>query len=379
VQATRLSSSQHCGEATSASARLPFHIHSFSLRKECRRQPLYDLALSFSSIRQLMARQLCHGDYTVGWVCALPVELAAAQMMLDEKHQDFERDPADNDENLYNLGSIRGHNVVIVCLPAGRIGNNPAAAVATQMKATFKAIRFGLMVGIGGGVPSDEDDIRLGDVVVSQPHGTFAGVVQYDAGKTTPSGFKRTGALNSPPHILLAAVAQVQANTDINQSKLREHIAKLEGISKFQRNKAEPDVLFEATYDHGEGQTCNGCSVNRQELRRLRDSDEEVMIHYGTIASGNQVMRSAADRDKVSAELGGVLCFEMEAAGLMNSFPCLVIRGVCDYADSHKNKKWQAYAAGTAAAYAKEVLLVIPAAKIAKTCTADEAIRETLS
>lgn len=139
-----------------------------------------------------MARQLCHSDYTVGWVCALSVELAAALVMLDEKHHGLERDPADNDENLYNLGSIRGHNVVIVCLPAGRIGNNPAAAVATQMKATFKAIRFGLMVGIGGGVPSDEHDIRLGDVVVSQPHGIFAGVVQYDAGKTTPSGFKRT-------------------------------------------------------------------------------------------------------------------------------------------------------------------------------------------
>ena len=82
-------------------------------------------------------------------------------------------------------------------------------------------------------------------------------------------------------------------------------------------------------------------------------------------------------RDTVSAELGGVLCFEMEAAGLMNKFPCLVIRGICDYADSHKNKKWQAYAAGTAAACAKEVLLVIPPAEVAKTCTVQEAIDST--
>jgi nucleoside phosphorylase len=72
-----------------------------------------------------------------------------------------------------------------------------------------------------------------------------------------------------------------------------------------------------------------------------------------------------------------VLCFEMEAAGLMNSFPCLVIRGICDYADSHKNKQWQPHAAGTAAAYAKEVLSVIPAAEIAKNHTVEEAIRET--
>lgn len=55
------------------------------------------------------------------------------------------------------------------------------------------------------------------------------------------------------------------------------------------------------------------------------------------------------------------MCFEMEAAGLMNDFPCLVIRGICDYADSHKNKTWQAYAAATAAACAKDILTIVPA------------------
>jgi nucleoside phosphorylase len=97
------------------------------------------------------------------------------------------------------------------------------------------------------------------------------------------------------------------------------------------------------------------------------------MVHYGTIASGNQVIRDGLQRDRLSSELGNILCFEMEAAGLMNSFPCLVIRGICDYADSHKNKKWQPYAAATAAAYAKEILSVIPAAEVATTRTADEA------
>jgi nucleoside phosphorylase len=323
-----------------------------------------------------MTRQLRRDDYTVGWVCALPVELAAAQEMLDEEHCDLEHDAADNDENLYALGSISGHNVAIVCLPAGRIGNNPAASVATQMRATFKKIRFGLMVGIGGGVPSAEADVRLGDVVASQPYGTFAGVVQYDMGKTTPSGFERTGSLNAPPQILLAAVARVRANELRGRSKLSEHVAKLEGIAKFRRSKAGPDVLFEAAYNHEGGQTCDGCNLSRQDARQARDSGEEIVVHYGTIASGNQVMRSAAERDRVSAGLGGVLCFEMEAAGLMNSFPCLVVRGVCDYADSHKNKRWQGYAAGTAAAYAKEVLSVIPPAEVAKSRTAEETIRE---
>jgi nucleoside phosphorylase len=100
-----------------------------------------------------------------------------------------------------------------------------------------------------------------------------------------------------------------------------------------------------------------------------------VVIYYGTIASGNQVIKDGVTRDRLSLELGGVLCYEMEAAGLMNHFPCLVIRGICDYADSHKNKGWQPYAAATAAACAKEVLSVIPAAEVATTCTADDMIK----
>jgi nucleoside phosphorylase len=305
--------------------------------------------------------RLPHEEYTVGWVCALPIELAAAREMLDEEHEDLERD-----ENLYSLGSIEGHNVVIVCLPAGRIGNNPAAVVATQMRATFKGIRFGLMVGIGGGVPSAAVDIRLGDVVVSQPDRTFGGVVQYDSGKATQSGFERTGSLNAPPYILLSAVASMRANEFRDRSKVSDYIGKLDRIPAFQRSKTGPDVLFETGYDHQGGHTCDNCKKDYQINRPPRESDKEVIVYYGTIASGNQVIKNAGERDRVSAELGGVLCFEMEAAGLMNSFPCLVIRGICDYSDSHKNKRWQPYAAGTAAACAKEILSHIPTAKVAE-------------
>ncbi|KAH9235630.1 hypothetical protein K456DRAFT_1748302 [Colletotrichum gloeosporioides 23] len=86
--------------------------------------------------------------------------------------------------------------------------------------------------------------------------------------------------------------------------------------------------------------------------------DTYPVIHYGNITSGNQVIKHRKTRDNLSKELG-VLCFEMEAAGLQD-FPCLVIRGVYNYADSHKNKRWQEYAAITAAAFAKELLSVIP-------------------
>lgn len=100
-----------------------------------------------------------------------------------------------------------------------------------------------------------------------------------------------------------------------------------------------------------------------------------MTVHYGTIASGNQVIKDAAERDRVSAKLGGVLCFKMEAAGLMNSFPCLVICGISDYADTHKNYKWQKYAAGTAAAYAKELLSAIPPPKVMNARRAEDAMR----
>jgi nucleoside phosphorylase len=91
-------------------------------------------------------------------------------------------------------------------------------------------------------------------------------------------------------------------------------------------------------------------------LRHERAEDEDnLVVHYGLIASGNKLMKDALLRDALIAERG-VLCFEMEAAGLMNHFPCLVIRGICDYSDSHKNKEWQGYAAMAAAAYAKDLL-----------------------
>jgi len=319
---------------------------------------------------QLRGGRIRREDYHVGWVCALSVELAAAQEMLEEEHQDFV-----DDNNIYTLGRIGEHNVVIACLPEGQTGITSAAVVAIRMQSTFTSIRFGLLVGIGGGVPSKGEDIRLGDVVIGVPHKLHSGVVQYDFGKATPSGFERTGALNSPPTVLLNAVAKVRANHFRGRSKLLEFASKLNSLPTFARENAGHDTLFKADYNHVGGDTCDQCDGMKVVERRSR-STQEIMVHYGTIASGNQVMRNAAERDRFSSELGGVLCFEMEAAGLINSFPCLVIRGICDYADSHKNKTWQAYAAGTSAACAKEVLSMIPTAEVANSRTAHDITRE---
>jgi nucleoside phosphorylase len=309
-----------------------------------------------------MSRRFARDDYTVGWICAVPVEFAAAKAVLDETHEELSMLP--NDHNSYTLGRIGKHNVVITCLPNGVYGTTSATAVAMQLLSSFHSIRFGLMVGIGGGVPSSHADIRLGDIVVSMPiaGSSEGGVVQYDYGKALSGGhFQRTGMLSRPPQILLTSVAKLRGNHLLEESQVPKFLDEI--ISKYPRNSfnfrrpKEEDRLFEATYDHVPStEACQDCDSRRTVSRPERDDDTPV-IHYGLIASGNQVVKDTNVRDRLSQELG-VLCVEMEAAGLMNNFPCLVIRGICDYADSHKNKAWQGYAAAAAAAYAKELLLV---------------------
>lgn len=304
--------------------------------------------------------QLDHGAYMIGWVCALPKEMTAAMAMLDETHESLPQPSSDS--NNYGLGSIAGYNIVIACLPNGDIGNNPASAVATRMVTTFPSVKFGLMVGIGGGVPSTENDIRLGDVVVSTPSKKFGGVVQHDMGKATKNGgWERTGYLNGPPAILKTTISKLRAVHQIHGTKIEYHLSQMVErhpmlAPLFTRQPSFQDVLYEPETEDGENSDEGWVRVERPERR----PHETIQVHYGLIASGNQVIKSGRERDSISKSLGGVLCFEMEAAGLMNELPCVVIRGICDYADAHKHKEWQEYTAAVAAAYAKELVLTLP-------------------
>jgi nucleoside phosphorylase len=305
--------------------------------------------------------------------------MAAAKAMLDEIHKDLPKKA--NDHNAYTLGSINGHNIVIACLPSGVYGTNSAAVVATQMLSSFQSIRIGLMVGIGGGVPKEGSDIRLGDIVVSKPTGSFGGVVQYDYGKTVEEGrFVRTGSLNKPPIALLTAVAKLEAEHMMAPSKVSDYLSAMTArypamTPRFTYRGKDIDRLFNAKYDHaGSNATCENCDKTKLVDRPVR-SQTDPAIHYGVISSGNQVIRHGLTRDRLGKE-HGILTFETEAAGLMDTFPCLVIRGICDYADSHKNKQWQEYSAAVAAAYAKELLSVIPTDEIVNTPTAVEATAE---
>ncbi|KAK1238487.1 hypothetical protein MKX07_006633 [Trichoderma sp. CBMAI-0711] len=267
----------------------------------------------------------------VGWICALPEEAAAAREMLDENFGTL-KEQNGTDTNSYILGRIGNHYVAIAVL--GQYGTTSATAVATNMSRTFsRSLKFGLMVGIAAGIPSPGHDIRLGDIVVSSPAGTCGGVVQYDTGKLVKDGkLERTGSLNAPPRLLLNAVGIMRSSTMTEVPKYLGYMEK--AIHRNERTRktfGRPDVstdrLFRAECEHpATASTCEGCLPDWEQPRTARE-DDEANIHYGIVASGNAVIKHAATRDQLGRETGA-LCFEMEAAGLMMDFPCIVVRGI---------------------------------------------------
>ncbi|KAL6358357.1 hypothetical protein LRP88_08542 [Fusarium phalaenopsidis] len=312
--------------------------------------------------------------YTVGWVCAIATEYLAAQLFLDEEHEGPES-VSINDSNNYTLGKIGKHYIVIAVLPHGEYGISSAAGVAHDMLHSFPNIRISLMVGIGGGAPSSKHDIRLGDVMVSASSNGTAAVFQYDFGKAVQGQeFQETGSLNQPPTVLRTAV-----NGLLTQYKRKGH--QLDGSiadilmknprlkKEFQQPESSTDRLYQPGKVHppGDQSSCaTACGSDPSTLVVRPDRTEyedNPVIHHGPIASSNRLMKDALTRDALAAKKG-VLCFEMEAAGLVNHFPCLIIRGICDYSDSHKNEEWQGFAAMMAAAYAKDLLHQIPPNKI---------------
>ncbi|KAM0543158.1 hypothetical protein ACHAPJ_012456 [Fusarium lateritium] len=305
-------------------------------------------------------------DYTVGWITAIPTETVAAIQFLDEKH-DLPDALSQHDNNNYNLGKMGRHNVVIATLPEGEDGMTTAATVARDMLHSFPNIRIGLMVGIAGGAPSPNHDIRLGDVVVSSRYKEYGGVFQYDYGKTIQDQvFHPTNILNQPPQILRAAVSVLKTTYIAEGHQLRHQIARILERNKrlirqgYCRPSAASDRLYRSDivhqdFCHGHGDSCSVSPDHAMDRPERAEDEDDPAIHYGLIASANQLVKDAKIRDDLAMK-NGVLCFEMEAAGLMNHFPCLIIRGICDYSDSHTNKQWQGYAAMTAAAYAKDLL-----------------------
>jgi nucleoside phosphorylase len=359
-----------------------------------------------------MVPRLTLADYSVSWICALPQEFAAARAMLDDKHGvPDSRDVAKR--NVYSLGRMGVHNIAIACLPAGVPGATPAATVATDMQRTFKRLRFGLLVGVGSGAPSASDDIRLGDVVVSRSTHEGGGVISFEQAHPTNVGrgdsdgsssgrcdhFVRGQCLNAPLTVLLTAQPSLETEHMLHGSRICEFLA--EAAQRYPRMKPqfapplahrgdsshnngcsdewdEVDKLYEASYVHPSGSfsndACGRCNA-RKLVRRPACESSGSLVHYGAIASSNEEIECSITLGAAKAALG-MLCFEREAAGLMNNFPCLVIRGICDYADTHKSKDWLGYAAAAAAACAKELLEMMPPQEVQDMATIEKVLND---
>ncbi|KAF2221118.1 hypothetical protein BDZ85DRAFT_24368 [Elsinoe ampelina] len=301
------------------------------------------------------ARPRSRDEYTIGIICALGTERTAVQAILDDIHNILP--PSEGDKSLYLLGSIGTLHVVVACLPAGYVGKVEAATLAGSVAQSYRCLEFVLMVGVGGGVPLH--GIRLGDVAVSVPTDGYPGLVEWDLGREGQT-FQRTGAHKPPSRIALNAVQSLRSGHDFGQSHLLRHIQQaamrhphLDG--RYTRPPDQStDIVFESSYTHRAGNDCRDCDPTLV-ISQRRDPNKQPSVFYGNIASGDKVMKEATQRDSIALR-DKIICFEMEAAGLATRFEYLIIRGICDYSDSHKHKDWQPWAAMVAAAYAKELL-----------------------
>jgi nucleoside phosphorylase len=323
-------------------------------------------------------------EFPIAIICALTLEADAVEALFDETYDRLSESykKQSGDDNAYYNGRIGNHNVVLCLMP--RIGKGNAASVAASLKISYRKIQLALVVGICGGAPCSptKEEVFLGDVIVSDA------VIEYDFGRQYAHGFKRkTGVkdmLGGPDwkiQSLLAGLQSQQSRRDLRTKMLR-HLQVLQELQpQWRRPSLANDVLYEASYQHkhysltvpyscrcldkASDDVCQtalntpcillGCAENRLCRRRPCMETCKPTIHIGTVASADTVMKSGEHRDHL-VQSEGVIGFEMEGAGVWNIMSCIIIKGVCDYADSHKNKAWQGYAAATGAATLKAFL-----------------------
>ncbi|PNP60664.1 hypothetical protein FNYG_14606 [Fusarium nygamai] len=341
-------------------------------------------------------------DFEIAIVCALPVEFDAVALMI---HPFWDHDGdfygrANGDQNTYSTGRIGNYDVVLTLLP--NIGKVSTAGAAASLRASYSQLKMVILAGICGGVPGvdSQREMLLGDVIISKQ------VIQYDIGRQYTSHFEIRDSthdvLGRPNRDIRTLVNSfetshgrrwLQQETAQFLLQLQEKARSLDSEILYQYPGSKEDKLFDADYIHRHrtpttcdclslSRACNVaieascdellCDVSylikrdrieeiRQQERSLRTGAEVTntacnpAIFVGLVGSGDTVMKSGEERDMIAAK-HKIIAFETEGAGLWDEVPCIVVKGVCDYADSHKNKRWQPYAAATAAAAVKALL-----------------------
>ncbi|KAH8890224.1 purine and uridine phosphorylase [Thozetella sp. PMI_491] len=340
-------------------------------------------------------------DFEVAIICALPTEYNAVSLLFDQFWDDggdtYQRHGGDY--NHYTTGRIGKYNVVLALLP--HMGKAEAASAAASMRSSYQALKLALLVGVCGGIPeAPTGEILLGDVIISKS------VVQYDFGRQYPDRFTRKdtvednlGRPNKDIRGLLALfetdrgieLLEQRTATFLEQLQARANTKRRQGKDRYKYPGTAQDKLFAPNYRHkhrgSSACICNGCvnetdpvctealsmscndlgceATHLEARQRLHDKTQleqegsldaqQPFLHIGAVASSDTVLKSARHRDTIARQ-EGVIAFEMEGAGVWDEVPCIIVKGVCDYADSHKHKSWQDFAAATAASAAKAIL-----------------------
>lgn len=323
-------------------------------------------------------KRLNRNDYYVAWICPVAeVELLPACLMLDEEHDAPEYN-THYDENTYIFGSIKGHTVVIATLPEGLTGNVYAARLSGPMFKSFPFIRMALLVGTGGGIPRPEisdnslKNLHLGDVVVGWPGDGKPACVYYNRGREKAEGeFELVSTFRNPDWRLTNALAVLPTRHLMGETTFGEQLSRLsafKGEQGFAAPSCEHDRLFRLVSRHkGDyGSECTACDQDELIARppRFEEDRSKIVFHFGRIATGDTVISDGKRREQIRRRCDEALCVEMEAAGVEVNRQCLVIRGISNYADAHKNDMWRSYAAGNAAAFARELLCMIPSGAV---------------
>ncbi|KAL2813913.1 nucleoside phosphorylase domain-containing protein [Aspergillus granulosus] len=298
-------------------------------------------------------REIRPESITVAIFCSLLDEVTAVRYSLDEEFVCCPR--AAHAKYVYNYGRI-GHHAVVIARPFDT-GPIKAARVAATVSFQFPNVRNAVLVGTGGGIPYPAD-IRLGDIAVSMPGKDHPGVIQYDFGKYEETEFVLIDKLDMPSKSLLSADKSVQRDKNMQNGDLGGILGDIIAKSGFKR-PTTADTLFHGSFDHvNSGSDCSACRVkgSTKIVPRPQRRHQHPVVHRGLILSGSGVVRNPRDRDILRRGHNNAICFETEAAGIVNEIPCIVVRGISNYADTHVQDGWHRYAAAASAAYCKALL-----------------------
>lgn len=272
-------------------------------------------------------------DYTIVLFSPLVIEQQAACLMLDEIYDGIPERTA-GQTVLYTLGKNASHNVAIAGYPVGEVGLGVSGSMVSEVMRDFPHLEAGILVGIAAGIPSPSRDIRLGDVAVAVPNRDNPGLIGYDLVKAGEDEVRLKQWQNSTHALLRSAITSIQVHESRPGRNFTRHLDVLERSPMWRK----PDPIL----SEGESSTV--------------PARNGPLAHYGTILSGNSVIKSAKRRDELRDKYGAI-AIEMEAAGMTTKLPVAVIRGISDFADSNKNDEWHRYAAVNAAAYVKEMII----------------------